>query len=409
MLLHHARTNRFPAINAVREEKMIGRAASRYRIASAGALFTVALVLLLTAGTADAQAILKISDTAFLRFGALLQPQADWMELTNSTNTDTIGYQQNFFIRRARIYFAGRVTKDVYFYFCTENANLGKNKTGTSALGSGFQLLDGFGEWRLSEYFVLDGGLMRVPYAREALKAAPSQFTLDTSAYNYLQSSATGSTGGNRDTGFLIRGYFLDRRLEYRAGAFQGVRLTGSHNPFRFAGRLQYSFLDKEDMLAPGSTYSLSYPGSYLGDKRVLALGAAFDTQLDYNYYSADLYASIPTGKSGAIESTLQYQYISGGKTFATLPTQNTFMLEGGYYFKSAKLAPLARYEQRVYNGMAMVSPTQTFRNEFRWGVGLNWYPFKFNMNAKAYYTRIEPKVGVATNQFSVQLQFYYF
>jgi len=381
---------------------MIRRAASRFRIASVGVLIAAAAALLLAAGTADAQAILKISDTAFLRFGALLQPQADWTQVANSTNTDTAGYSQNLFLRRARFYFAGRFAKDVYFYFCTENASLGKAKTGTSALGSGFQLLEGFGEWRIADAFILDGGLMRVPYSREALKASTTQFTLDTSAYTYLQQTATQSTGGNRDTGFMVRGFLLDHRLEYRAGAFQGVRLTGSHNSFRFAGRLQYNFFDREDMYSPGSVYSLSYAGSYLGDKKVLAVGAAVDTEMDYTYYSGDVYASIPIGTAGALESTLQYQYISGGVTFTSIPVQNTLMFEAGYYIKSLKIAPLARYEQRVYNG-------QEAKNEFRWGVGLNYYPFKYNFNIKTYYNRIEPKTGVGLNQFTVQLQFYYF
>jgi hypothetical protein len=362
----------------------------------------MAAVLLLSSSPAHAQAIIKVSDTAFLRFGALLQPQADWTQVLNATSTDTAGYSQNLFLRRARFYFAGRFAKDAYFYFCTENSTLGKNKTGTSALGSGFQLLEGFGEWRIADAFILDGGLMRVPYSRESLKAATTQFTLDTSAYTYIQQSATGSTGGNRDTGFMVRGYFFDRRLEYRAGAFQGARQTGSHNSFRYAGRLQYSFLDKEDMLAPGTVYSLSYAGSYLGDKKVLAVGTAFDTQGDYNYYSGDVYAAIPTGKSGGIESTVQYQYISGGKTFTSLPTQNTLMVEGGYYIKSLKIAPLARYEQRVYNG-------QEAKNEARYGLGLNYYPFKYNFNIKAYWSRVDPKSTPMTNQFTVQFQFYYF
>jgi hypothetical protein len=387
----------------VQEENMIRRAASRFRIASVGVLFAAAAALLLAAGPADAQAILKISDTAFLRFGALLQPQADWTQVANATNTNTAGYSQNLFIRRARFYFAGRFAKDVYFYFCTENANLGKaTTTTTKALGSGFQLLEGFGEWRIADTFILDGGLMRVPYAREALKASTTQFTLDTSAYTYLQQTATQSTGGNRDTGFMVRGFLLDHRLEYRAGAFQGARQTGSHNSFRYAGRLQFNFFDREDMYSAGSVYSLSYAGSYLGDKKILAVGTGFDTQGDYNYYSGDVYAAIPTGKSGGIESTVQYQYISGGKTFTSLPTQNTLMVEGGYYIKSLKIAPLARYEQRVYNG-------QEAKNEVRYGLGLNYYPFKYNFNIKAFWSRVDPKSTPMTNQFTVQLQFYYF
>lgn len=380
---------------------MIRRAASRFRIASVGVLSAVAAALLFAAGPADAQAILKISDTAYFRFGALLQPQADWQQLANSTGTDTIGFQQNLFIRRARFLMGARFAKDVYLYMDTENSNLGKATTSAKALGTGFQLLTMFGEWRIADQFIFEGGLIRVPYSREALKAAGSQFALDTSAYNYLQQTATGSTGGNRDTGFLARGYLADQRLEYRVGTFQGVRLAGSHNSFRVAGFVQYEFLDKENLDVPGTVYSTSLPGSYLGDKKVLAVGGGFDTQMDYRYYSGHLYASIPAG-DGAIEGTFQYQYLNGGTTFTTLPTQNTEQVDLGYYIKALKIAPLVRYEKKVFNG-------QEAKNEARYGVGLNYYPYKFNFNIKGMWLRVDPKTGQTTNQYTIQLQFYYF
>ncbi|HQR45220.1 MAG TPA: hypothetical protein PLB02_04290 [Thermoanaerobaculia bacterium] len=380
---------------------MTRRSASRYRLAAVGAAFgLVALLVLTAAAPAEAQALLKVNDTVVFKFGALLQVQADWLELVNASNTDTVGYQENLFLRRARFMFGGRLAKSVYFYLDTENSNLGKNKTGTSALGSGFQLLDGFGEWRLSDAFMLAGGLLRVPYSRTALTAAGSQFVLDTPSTTYLQQTQTRSTGGNRDTGFLARGFFVDHRLEYRVGMFQGDRQTGSHNPFRVAGRLQFNFLDREDMYSPSYIGSTSYPGSYLGDKKVLALGAGFDTQMSYHYYSADLFGSIPFG-DGAFESTLQYQYIDGDKTFPTIPVQNTFDVDFGYYIKAIKVAPLVRYEQRVYNG-------QQTRDEYRLCAGLNWYLFKYNLNLKGLYQRITPKTGPAQNEFTLQLQLYY-
>jgi hypothetical protein len=389
------------------EEPMSHRPASRRRQASLAGLVGLAIFALAMAGPAQAQILLKVNDTINLKFGVLLQPQADWTQLANSTNTDTIGYGQNLFIRRARFLMGGRLAKDVFFFVQTDNPSLGKGKTGTSALGSGFQIYDALGEWRIAEPFILQIGIMRVPYSRESLKGAGSQFVIDTSAYTYLQSTATQSTGGNRDTGTLVRGYFLDKHLEYRAGVFQGARGSGSHNPLRVAGRLQYEFLDVEDMYSPTYLGTYSYPGSYLGDKKVLAAGAGFDTQADYKYYSGDLYASIPAG-NGAIEGTIEWQYLNGGVTFTTLPVQNTIQADLGYYFKALKIAPNVRYEQKTVVGTEDGS-------EKRYIVGLNFYPFKHNFNIKMAYTRIDLKKKVSSalnqlsmNQFTIQLQAYY-
>ncbi len=365
-------------------------------------LWAIGLVvaMFLAAGPANAQAIIKVSDTVTLRFGAILQVQGDWLQTANAT--ETTGYQQNLYIRRARLLFGGQIASDVYFFMDTENSKLGLNKTGTSALGSGFQLLDGFGEWRPSNAFILDAGLMLVPYSREALTSSGSIFFFDLSAYAFLQQTGTQNTGGNRDTGFQARGYFADDRLEYRVGVFQGERLTGSHNAFRVSGRLQLELLDREAMHSPGGIYSLAYAGYYSGDKSILALGAGLDTQMDYNYYSGDLFASIPTGKSGAINAKFQYQYVNGGTTFTTLPTENTEQVDLGYYIKDMKVAPVVRWEQRVYNGAEA-------KNETRYGFGLNYYPYGNNFNIKAVFNRVDPKTGVSTNEFAIQLQFFYF
>jgi len=370
------------------------------RRAYAAALVVLAVSLVMAAGPASAQAVIKVSDVITLRFGAYLQAQADWLQTANET--ETTGYQQNLYIRRARILLGGRLASDVYFYVDTDNSKLGLNKTGTSALGSGFQLLDAIGEWRPADEFILDAGLVPVPYSREAMTSSASEFFFDFSAYDYLQQTAMQNTGGNRDTGVLARGYFIDHRLEYRIGVFQGERLTGSHNAFRASGRLQWEFLDQEDMYSPGVITSTFYPGVYFGDKKVLALGAGFDTQMDFSYYSADLFASLPTGTAGSIEGKLQYQYLNGGTTFTTLPLENTFQVDFGYYIKSAKIAPIVRYEQRTYNGLEA-------KNDHRFGVGLNYYPYKNNFNIKAVFNRVEPKTGVSTNEFALQLQFFYF
>ena len=87
----------------------------------------------------------------------------------------------------------------------------------------------------------------------------------------------------------------------------------------------------------PRSTTSSSYPGSYLGTKKILAIGGGYDTQNDFRYASADMYLDFPI-PLGSFESSIQYQYINGGKTFATLPQQNTFQIEGGVFLKGLEI-----------------------------------------------------------------------
>lgn len=366
-----------------------------------GALLAAA-GLMVPAGRARAQAVVKVDDVVYLKLGVFLQAQADWTELANASNTETAGYQQNLFLRRARLLLAGRVAPNVYFFAQTDDPRLGYNKTSPAALSSGFQLIDGLLEWRVDRAFVLDGGLIAVPYSRLALLAASRQLFLDVSAYGYLQQTATQSTSGNRDTGFLARGYFVDDRLEYRLGVFSGVRLPGAHNPFRVSGRLQWECFDKEDLVSPSYAGAGFYSGAPLGTKKILALGTAFDTQMDFRYYSGDVFGAIPTGSVGSIEGILQYQYIDGGVTFPSIPLQNTFTADVAYYVTSLRFAPVLRIEQRTYNG-------HPEKDERRAGVTLAYFLHGHNFNIKGAVIRVTPKTGVATNQVTIQMQVYYF
>jgi hypothetical protein len=362
---------------------------------------TALLVLVFTSPRpARAQAVLKVSDVITLRFGLFLQAQADWLQLPGLAQPAAAGYSQSLFLRRARLLFGGRLARNVYFYMDTDDPRLGFNKGGSSPLAQGFQLLDAFGEWRIADALILDGGLLSVPYSREAMTSSASEFFFDASAYANIQQVPTQSTGGNRDTGIVARGYVLDRRLEYRLGVFSGYRSPASNNPLRTSGRLQWEFFDREEMFAPDWVGSTRYGGCYLNGKRVLALGAGFDTQMDYRYASFDLFAAIPAGP-GAIQGKFQAQYLDGGTTFPAIFPQNTEMIDLGYYITSLKVAPAFRWEHRTVNG-------QPARGEQRYGGGLNWYPYGMNFNIKVVYVRGDPKSGAGTNEFGVQLQFYY-
>jgi hypothetical protein len=376
------------------------------RTTARGLIAALLLLALGRAGQSEAQAIIKVNDNVNFKIGLLLQAQADEQQVANATNDATGGWQQNMLLRRARIILGGQVASNVFFYVDTENASLGKSTqtltsgtTGVKAPTTGFNLLDAVGEWRVAKEFNLQFGAILVPTNRWILTSSASTFMLDASAYNNLPSTPLQNNTG-RDTGFMARGWFLNDRLEYRSAVLSGFRQPGVKNSYRITERLQYDFFDTEVYNLP------SYAGANFGKKKILALGGAYDAQSDYKLASADLFLDLPTA-FGSFESTIAGQYVNGGKFITSLPEENTFSVEAGAYIKGAMVAPIARYEQRAYTP-AVSSP----KNETRYAVGLNLYPytgFENNFNVKVWWQRVNPKVGFSTNEFTLQMQVFYF
>src|SRR5690349_19781073 len=91
---------------------------------------------------ARAQAVVKVSDTVNVKFGMLVQTQADWRQ-----DAATRGYQENLFIRRVRFLVGGQVAPKVTFFFETDNPNLGKSVGGTKTISTGFVVQDAYLEW----------------------------------------------------------------------------------------------------------------------------------------------------------------------------------------------------------------------------------------------------------------------
>jgi hypothetical protein len=333
---------------------------------------------------------IKVGDNVSFRFGTLLQPQADFSQAS------TGGYAKNLLLRRVRLIVGGQLAKQIYFFFQTENSRLGlANAAGTKTIATGFQTIDAVVEWRLSKPLNFWVGLIYLPTSREALKSSSSEFMIDTNTYAYTATTALAGTGG-RDSGFMARGYFLADRLEYRAGLFQGLRDAGSRNALRTLARLQYNVFDTELYNMP------SYAGSYFGTKKILALGAAYDRQKEYKAHTADVYADFPTMFGSAV-GTATYQSIDGGKFVTALPKSNTFVVDGGLFFKGSKLGPWVRYEKRDF------AAPNSRNNENRALVGLNYYFAGSTFNIKAAFGRFSPTVGRKTNQVILQMQAFYY
>jgi hypothetical protein len=331
---------------------------------------------------------IKVGNAIF-KFGILLQPQADFSQ-------DATGHTaQNLLLRRTRFIVGGQVTNSVFFFFQTENSRLG-NAGATKTISTGFQTVDAVAEWRISKPINIWAGLIYLPTSREALKGSSSEFMIDVNSYAFTATTALQGTAG-RDTGVMLRGYFLGDHLEYRAGLFSGLRVANARNPYRFIGRVQYDVFDTEVYNLP------SYTGNFYGTKKILAIGAAYDEQGSYKGPTADVFADIPIG-IGSSNTTVTVMRLDGGSLVPTaLPKSNIFVADTGVYIKGPKLGPWVRYEKRDFS-----NPNQS-KDEKRYVVGLNWYPYLNNFNVKTGFGRFEPRVGKAQKQATIQLQFFYF
>ena len=358
--------------------------------------FPIFLLLLLFLPTlAHAQVTVKVNDDVSFRFGAQLQLWADTLQ-----DAATDEYNQNLFIRRARFLVTGSMMKNVTFFIQTDNPNLGKTP---KALTSGFVLQDAWAEWKISDQFMLDGGLMLIPLSREELTSTTSFMTLDISPTATVFATPT-QTSATRDTGFQAKGYLADGRLEYRAGIFQGVRdpatatTVASHNAFRHAGYLQYDFFEKER--------GYVFAGTNRGTRKVVALSAGYDGQKDYRSYSANLHATIPVLDKSEVAALVQFMHYDGGKFLTAIPRQNDYLAEFDYYIASTKAQPYAKYEQQSFAVTSIPS-----KEVKRYAGGLNYYVNGQNLKFTGQVTHVVPANSAirSTNEFTVQMQVWYY
>ena len=388
------------------------------------ALVSLALLIALMPAVATAQAVIKVNDVVNFKLGILLQGWADWNGQSDAAG-NTAGFQQNLFLRRARFLVGGQVAKDVTFFFMTDNANLGKSTqttapgaTGGKAPATGFVVQDAFIEWAIANEFRLQGGLILIPLCRNCNASAHNLITMDYGTWSFQESGPTQSSTG-RDTGFQVKGFLAADHLEYRAGAYSGFRAPGVKNAFRFAGRLQYNVFDVEK--------GQFYTGMYFGKKKILALGAGYDSQSDYSAYAADVFFDYPVGKGNGITAQADYIHYDGGTTFTSplcpnascpnavsfapattaLLKQDDLYVEAGFYLGGPKILPFLRYEQQRYS-----DDVNKALNRTKYQAGLGYYPYGANFNIKAGYGRTEapdnPNVAT-TNQYTVQLQVFYY
>lgn len=399
---------------------------------------------------------IMVGKDTWFRFG--LQAQVWYDALQGNVpfaNGDDGGYTHQMFIRRARLIVASQLMKNVSIWFqfdapriggALSNAGVTVNPDGTatatSSIGKRFNAQDGGGEllqdaWAeiklAGDAFMLEVGLMVIPFGRNELQSTTTFLTLDIGNTSAL----VPNTSGTRDVGFELKGYLLDDHLEYRAGIFSGARQAASaadqhalgHNFFRLTGLLQYDLFDVEK--------GYVYAGHNFGKKKILAITGGFDfqdndsttnamgTKVDPEAYwaaSGSIAGSWPlsgeASKTGGDEVSfvLQYYHYQGGGTAPTLLKQNDFLGEVAYYNKDASFSIFGKFEYQKFSddvvvaGVSGPNPNNTY-----WvGGGIKYYIWENFCNFTVAFNRQQFPDASSTqhngaNEFTFQTQVFYY
>ncbi len=382
---------------------------------SAFAAAAAATVLLACAAPAHAQWQIDSKDgKSNIKFGFLAQPQFESLETTDpsSTTGGTVD-AKNLFLRRFRILFGGQLAGKWTFFFETDSPNIGKQIAGTTSKDSGTIFIqDAFVTYNHSDAFKIEAGLILLGLDHNHLQSAASLLPVDYSPYTFNESTPMQERVG-RDYGFQVRGYPLKQHLEYRLGVFQGLRGEQARNGLRVAGRaVWYPF---------AADTGFFYAGTYQATKRIVGLGASFDTQNAptpvapataqnrYQSYGLDAFVEQPF-KKGDTGVTAQFDWLrfDGGTLVPSLQKQSTYLAEGGFHFAEGHVTPFIQYAWRNFVDLPAVPNTSYWQA----GVALWMAGHQRNLKISGGRSHTEGTATAAAfdrTQVLVQLQIFYF
>jgi hypothetical protein len=274
-----------------------------------GALL-VMLALLLCIGVPAAQAgpIIKISDESWLMINYEMQLYGQWRD--TGSGADKSGNTTDIFFRRNRLTFRGQVTDTYGFVFSIQQQGDKRIQdiTVSDIPGKDFDVLDAFFVADFTDAFRIRVGLTKDPMIREQNESCFMPLSLDRSLFDYQALPRL-----NRDYGIVVWGNLVDAKLQYRLAAMKGN--DSGNDPksqLRYTGRVHVSLLDPES--------SLIYRGTYLGEKKVLTVGAGYQFEPDAVF-----------GNLSAATLSKDYQAWTVDGFFEYPTTAGTFTVSGAY------------------------------------------------------------------------------
>ncbi len=310
----------------------------------------------------------------------------------------------DFVARRAYLSISGKPSNFFSFFAHIAGDRIGQEGLDNPALGlgSGLAFRDLWIALNFHDNLKIQIGRMYVPLTRNyGVTSTKSLLTTDLS---FLQGGVRGNifytSKVGRDDGIVLWGTPLEGFFQYRLMVSEGIEGEGNPNDnLRFVGRAAVNLLEPEK--------GWFNKGTYLGEKKILSLGAAFDTQSslslnsraqqDNFVWTADVFFDHPLG-AGALTAEAAYIHIRNSAQAHNVTeleagdNANLFYLQGGYLLPSplrpGRLQPYLRYET------ARVE--QKSDTNF-WTGGFNYYVNGHDSKISLDYTQVEHESSKAS------------
>jgi len=317
----------------------------------------------------------------------------------------------DFMLRRGYLSVKGQPTDYLSFFTHIAVDRLGQDglNNPSMGLGTGLTFRDLWITLDLDESFKVQAGRMYVPLTRNY--GTTSTKALLTTDLSFMQGGIRGgifyTSKVGRDDGVTLWGNPFDGLFQYRLMISEGME--SSANPddnLRFVGRAVLNLLEPET--------GWFNQGTYLGQKKVLSLGAAFDSQNDLTLnnqtgrdnftWTVDAFFDHPVGKGAVTAETgfINLRNSTQANGFVQLaPGDNAEFLyfQTGYFFGTrvagGNIQPYFRYED--------ISVEQKADTRFLSG-GLNYYLKGHNAKASLDYTVVNYPEVDSQGIFTVQL-----
>ncbi|MGE5174227.1 MAG: selenite/tellurite reduction operon porin ExtI [Betaproteobacteria bacterium] len=289
----------------------------------------------------------------------------------------------DIYFRRNRLMMSGQMT-DIYGFYAAIQF-VGDERifpeTVSETPRKDFDVIDTFLVADYTDAFRIRAGLTKDPLIREDNENCFAPLSVDRSYFVY-----TDLTRLNRDFGVVVWGNLADALVQYRLAAMKGNDdINDPKSTLRYTARVHLSLLDPE--------YSLVYSGTYLGKKKVLTVGAGYQTESDavygnvagkdlvkdYQAYTYDVFFEYPTPAGTFTVSGAYLKEDFDGAYKGTDPDPRSIGINGekkGWYTKAGYMLPdsdlqvFGRYEKWRFAELVGI-----FDQEIKWtAVGLNYY-----------------------------------
>lgn len=342
------------------------------------------LGLALLAGPAFAGPVMKFGpeDKGLLKLDYKGQLQLTVRD--TGAEADGKGTTEEFNFRRNRLALMGAYGDKIGLYVQTEfgeDQNIGPLGV-SDGDNSDFQLLDAVIRFKLHKSVNVWAGKFKYNLTRENLEACEGPLTLDRSLLIRAPFVTT------RDKGVAVWGDLAEGKFQYKLDVMNGRNdsVSSPESNFRYSARAHVSLLDPET--------GYGYQGTYLGKKKVLTIGAAYQMEnavayantdlqtgaVDYKAWTADLFFEYPVAQMGTLTFSAAYvDYDLENVYQGVAPDAKAIGLAGeknGYYVKAGYLLPnlplqfFARSESWSFADLGGV-----VNQDVDWyGGGLNYY-----------------------------------